>query len=88
MKDLKELQQELENNYTNKSLSIRTDGSLRLSLQIQNSKCMLTKKVLLIANSNLTDEEIEINVDDINDIEIDTEIVLEMNGNYSINIST
>ncbi|MBQ8234898.1 MAG: hypothetical protein IJZ36_04900 [Bacilli bacterium] len=87
MKDLKALQKELES-YNNKDLSIIIEGSLKLSLTIHNAQCMVTKKVLLVGNSDLTNEEIEITVDEINCIEINSEIHLEMNGNYDIYIST
>lgn len=88
MKDIKELRKKLES-YTNKDLSVRTEGSLRLSLQIYHAQCMVTQKVILISNLELAvNEEIEINVDDIIDIEIDTEVILEMNGNYNICISS
>lgn len=88
MKDIKELREALEN-YTNKDVSIRTEGSLRLSLNIHNMQCMITQKVVLMSNLESSEnEEIEINVDDIIDIEINTEIVLEMNGNYNICISS
>ena len=56
---------------------------------IDKLQSIVTRKVLLIGNSDLVgNQEIEICVDDINDIDIDTEIVLEMNGNYKIFIST
>lgn len=87
MRDVKTLQEELAK-YNNKNLSIRMDGSLRLSLSIHNARCMMTRKVLLIGNADLVNEEIEINVDDINSIDIDSDILLEMNGNYNIYIST
>lgn len=87
MKDLQELIKELKINYTGKDISIRTEGSLRLSMQIHNTKSIVTNNVILISNSELAlDEEIEINIDDINSIEIDTEVMLEMNGNYTIYI--
>lgn len=50
---------------------------------------IVTRKVLLIGNSELVrNEEIEICTDDINSIEINTEIILQMNGNYNVYIST
>ena len=88
LKDIELLKKELKK-CNNTDLSIRMDGSLRLSLQIHNAECIVTKKVVIISNSDLISyEEIEISVDDINDMEIDTEIILEMNGNYKIYIST
>ena len=56
---------------------------------IDKVQSIVTSKVLLIGNSGLIrNQEIEICIDDINSIDIDTEIVLEMNGNYKIFIST
>lgn len=86
MKDLKKLSEELEK-YNKKDLSITFSGSLRFSTLIHNSQCMVTQKILLIGNLEYSNEEIEINVDDIDNIIIDEYIVLEMNGNYKIYIS-
>lgn len=88
MKDLQKLKQELQENYNGKDVTVRADGSLRFTILINKVQAIVTDKVLLISNSELIqNEEIEICVDDINSIEIDTEIVLQMNGNYTIYIS-
>jgi adenylate cyclase class IV len=86
MKDVSILKEEIEK-YNYHDLSVRTDGSIRFSMLIHNAQCLVTKKVLLIGNAELTNEEIEICVDDIDNINIDTEIILEMNGNYTIYIN-
>lgn len=89
MKPIKELKEELEKNYNNRDIAVRMDGSLRLSLNISNAQCLVTHKVVLIGNAELAvNEEVEICLDDVNDIEIGTEIILEMNGNYNICITT
>lgn len=86
MKDLEKLSKELEN-YNNKDISINFSGSLRFSTLIHNAKCMVTQKILLIGNFEYTNEEIEIGIDDIEKINIDKDIIIEMNGNYTIYMS-
>lgn len=79
------------NEYNNKDLYIRMDGSLRIStFSIHNAQCVISRNRLLIAKSEVdsTDEEIEIVIDDIVNVISNKEIVLQMNGNYSVYIST
>ena len=79
MIDIKLLKEELRK-YNNKNLLIRLDGSLKLSLNIYNAECFVSKKIIVIGNSDLEkNEEIEICTDEINNIEIHSEIHLEMN---------
>jgi len=88
VRDLKELQKELKL-YNGNDITVRADGSLRFCIPIHKVQAIVTNKVVLISNTDLVrNEEIEICTDDINDIEIDTEIVLQMNGNYNLYIST
>lgn len=62
---------------------------MRFTICIGKVQSIVTRKVLLIGNSELVrNEEIEICTDDINSIEINTEIILQMNGNYNVYIST
>ena len=86
MKDILKLKQELEN-YSYNDLTVRADGSLRFLITIHNAQSLVTRTVLLMGNEDLKNEEIEIKIDEIEEIEIDTEIVLNMNGNYEIYIS-
>ncbi len=89
MKDLKELSKELKTNYENKDLSIKFEGSLKMSIQIHNAQCIVTSKVVILSNSEFVlNEEIEVCIDDINYIELEDEICLQMNGNYNIFIAT
>lgn len=86
MRDILKLKQELES-YNSNDLTVRADGSLRFSMTIHNAQSLVTRTVLLIGNADLKYEEFEIKIDEIEDIEISTEIVLNMNGNYEIYIS-
>lgn len=86
MKDILKLKQELES-YNYNDLTVTADGSLRFSMTIHNAQSLVTRTVLLIGNADLKYEEFEIKIDEIEEIEIDTEIVLNMNGNYEIYIS-
>lgn len=87
LKDLKKLQETLKG-YNEKNLYIRFSGSLRTYLNIYNAQCMVTKIVLLIGNGDFKDnQELEIKTDDIRNITFNkNEILLEMNGNYTIEI--
>ena len=87
MKDLKKLQDTLKE-YNNKNLYIRFDSSLRTYINIYNAQCLVTKIVLLIGNGDFEDnQELEIKTDDIRDIIFNkNEILLEMTGNYTIEI--
>ena len=78
LKDLKKLRDTLKE-YNNKNLYIRFDGSLRT---------YVTKIVLLIGNGDFEDnQELEILTDDIRNITVNAnDILLEMNGNYTIEI--
>lgn len=85
-----ELKQKI-NEYNNKDLYIRMDGSLRIStFSIHKAQCVISRNRLLIAypDTDYTDEEIEIIIDDIVNVILNKEIVLQMNGNYNIYIST
>lgn len=88
MKDIKKLKEELNGKYAGRDMTIRMTGSLRLTIFLHNVECIVTQKVLLIGNSDFINEEIEIYTDDINEISIDSDILLKMNGNYNIYIST
>ena len=74
--------------YNNKNLYIRFDGSLRTYINIYNAQCLVTKIVLLIGNGDFEDnQELEILTDDIRNITVNAnDILLEMNGNYTIEI--
>lgn len=85
MRDLKELQAELEK-YNGKDISIRFEGSLRAFMIIENARCMATYKTLLIGNMEKDNQEFQIDLDEVTDIEIGIEIVLYVNGNYRIYI--
>lgn len=87
MKDLKKLRDTLKE-YNNKNLYIRFDGSLRTYINIYNAQCLVTKIVLLIGNGDFEDnQELEILTDDIRNITVNAnDILLEMNGNYTIEI--
>ena len=87
LKDLKKLRDTLKE-YNNKNLYIRFDGSLRTYINIYNAQCLVTKIVLLIGNGDFEDnQELEIKTDDIRDIIFNkNEILLEMTGNYTIEI--
>lgn len=79
MIDVKSLKEELKK-YNNKDLLIRIDGSLKLSLNIYKAECFVSKKVIVISSlDDKTNEEIEISIDEINSIEINSEISLQMN---------
>lgn len=79
MIDIKSLKEELKK-YNNKDLLIRIDGSLKLSLNIYKAECFVSKKVIVISSlDEKTNEEIEISIDEINSIEINSEINLQMN---------
>lgn len=85
MRDLKELQAELEK-YNGKDISIRFDGSLKAFMIIENAKCIATYKILLIGNIEKDNQEFQIDLDEVIDIEIGIQIILEVNGNYRIYI--
>ncbi len=87
MKDLKKLQETLKT-YNGRDLFIRFSGSLRTYINIYNAQCLVTKIVMIIGNSNLEDnQELEILTDDIKNITFnENDILLEMNGNYTIQI--
>lgn len=88
MEDLKQLQQKLKE-IEGQDISIKFEGSLRLVLNIHNMQYIVTNTILLISNSQLIrNEEIEILTDEIISIDIKKEIKIEMNGNYTISIST
>ena len=88
MKNLKELEEELKK-YDGKNITIRTDGSLKLGILIHNLKSMVTSRNIIFSNYNFKlNEEVEIYLDDVIDIELGQEIILQMNGNYNIYIST
>ena len=85
MRDLKGLQAELEK-YNGKDVSIRFDGSLKAFMIIENAKCIVTYKTLLIGNIEKDNQEFQIDLDEVIDIEIGIQIILEVNGNYRIYI--
>ena len=87
LKDLKKLRDTLKE-YNNKNLYIRFDSSLRTYINIYNAQCLVTKIVLLIGNGDFEDnQELEILTDDIRNITVNAnDILLEMNGNYTIEI--
>ena len=88
MKNLKELEEELKK-YDGKNITIRIDGSLKLGILIHNLKSMVTSRNIIFSNYNFKlNEEVEICLDDVIDIELGQEIILQMNGNYNIYIST
>ncbi len=79
------------NEYNNKDLCIRMDGSLKIStFLIHNAQCYINRNRLLITkqDTDFTNEEIEIVIDDIVNVIMNDKIVLQMNGNYNIYIST
>lgn len=84
--EYQEIEKKLEQ-YQNKDIQISFGGSLRLILNVEKAKCMITKTTLLIGNADYT-KEIELLVDEIEDVEIEQELKLKMNGNYEIRIST
>lgn len=87
MKDLEQLKETLKT-YNGKNLFIRFTGSLRTYINIENAQCLVTKIVMIIGNDNLEDnQELEILTDDLRDITFnENEILLNMNGNYTIEI--
>ena len=87
MKDLRKLKNILKE-YNGKDLYIRFNGSLRTYIHIYNAQCLITKIVLLIGNVEFEDnQELEVKTDDILKITYyDNEILLEMHGNYEIEI--
>ncbi len=88
MEDLKQLQQKLKE-MEGKDISVHFEGSLRLILNVKKMQSIVTNTILLISNSELVkNEEVEIVVDDIVDIKIKDDIILKMNGNYQIDISS
>lgn len=88
MKDLEKLEEELKK-CDGKDITVRIDGSLKLGIQIHNVKTMVTSRDIILSNYNFKiNEETEICLDDIVDIELGQEIIIEMNGNYKIYIST
>ncbi len=88
MEDLKQLQQKLKE-IEGQDISIQLEGSLRLILNIHNMQSIVTNTIIIISNSQLIrNEEIEILTDEIISIDIKKEIKIEMNGNYTISIST
>lgn len=88
MKNLKELEEELKM-YDGKNITIRIDGSLKLGILIHNLKSMVTSRNIIFSNYNFKlNEKVEICLDDVIDIELGQEIILQMNGNYNIYIST
>lgn len=88
MKDLEKLEEELKK-CDGKDITVRIDGSLKLGIQIHNVKTMVTSRDIILSNYNFKiNEETEICLDDIVDIELGQEIIIEMNGNYKIYVST
>lgn len=88
MKDLEKLEEELKK-CDGKDITVRIDGSLKLGIQIHNVKTMVTSRDIILSNYNFKiNEETEICLDDVVDIELGQEIIIEMNGNYKIYIST
>ena len=88
MKDLEKLEEELRK-YDGKDITVRIDGSLKLGIQIHNVKSIVTSRNIILSNYNFKiNEETEICLDDVVDIELGQEIIIEMNGNYKIYIST
>ncbi len=88
MKDFKKLEEELKK-YAGKNITIRIDGSLKLGISIHNLKSMVTSRNIIFSNYNFKlNEEAEICLDDVIDIKLGQEIIIEMNGNYNIYIST
>ncbi len=84
--EYEEIEKKLEQ-YQNKDVQISFNGSLRTIFNIQSAKFMLSKTTLLIGNANYT-QEIELTVDDIENVEVEKELILKMNGNYTIHITT
>jgi len=88
MKDFKKLEEELKK-CDGKDITVRIDGSLKLGIQIHNTKSIVTSRTVILSNYNFKiNEETEICLDDVVDIELGQEIILQMNGNYNIYIST
>ena len=85
MKDIKSLQKELEK-YNNRNVSIRFEGSLRTFLVIENARCMVTHKTLLIGSIEKDNQEFQLDLDEVMEFEINVEIMLSVNGNYRIYI--
>ena len=84
MKNLKELQEEIDNKYNNKDISIRFEGSIRTYFIIENSRSLVTKRTILIGSLEKDNQEIKIDLADVEEINISLNIELKMNGNYTI----
>ena len=84
MKNLKELQEEIDNKYNNKDISIRFEGSIRTYFIIENSRSLVTKRTILIGSLEKDNQEIESDLADVEEINISLNIELKMNGNYTI----
>lgn len=84
MENLKELQEEIDNKYNNKDISIRFEGSIRTYFVIENARSLVTKKTILIGSLEKDNQEFEIDLADVEEVNIGLNIELKMNGNYTI----
>ena len=85
MKNLKELQEELSNNFQNQNISIELTGDISYIVRINNGKYLLNKINLILTDSE--QNQISICFDEVGDIEIKERVIqIEFNYNQTIKI--
>lgn len=85
MKNLKELEEELSNNFQNQNISIELTGDISYIVRINNGKYLLNKINLILTDSE--QNQISICFDEVGDIEIKERVIqIEFNYNQTIKI--
>ncbi len=85
MKNLKELEEELSNNFQNQNIIIELTGDISYIVKINNVKYLLNKINLILTDSE--QNQISICFDEVGDIEIKERFIqIEFNYNQTIKI--
>ncbi len=85
MKNLKELEEELSNNFQNQNIIIELTGDISYIVKINNVKYLLNKINLILTDSE--QNQINICFDEVGDIEIKERFIqIEFNYNQTIKI--
>ena len=85
MKNLKELEEELSNNFQNQNIYVELIGDISYITKINNVKCLLNKINLILTDSE--QNQLIICLDEVGDIEIKEKLIrIEFNYNQTIKI--
>ena len=85
MKNLKELEEELSNNFQNQNIYVELIGDISYITKINNVKYLLNKINLILTDSE--QNQISICFDEVGDIEIKERVIqIEFNYNQTIKI--